>query len=175
VRVIAASNRNLEQMVEEGHLRHDFYHRLNVVNIHVPSLSERRQDIPALVEAFVQEFADRYSRQVQGYDNASLQRLCDADWPGNVRELRNTIERSVILAEGPILSWEGVNTQKSDSQLPVRFSEEEFFSLNELEQEYIHHVLRCFNGKKTKAAEVLGIDKTTLWRKLRRIETEEVV
>ncbi|MDZ7662589.1 sigma-54 dependent transcriptional regulator [Thiohalophilus sp.] len=175
VRVIAASNRNLEQMVEEGHLRHDFYHRLNVVNIHVPSLSERRQDIPALVEALVQEFADRYCRQVQGYDKASLQRLCDADWPGNVRELRNTIERSVILAEGPILSWEGGNTQKSDSQLPVHFSEEEFFSLNELEQEYIHHVLRCFNGKKTKAAEVLGIDKTTLWRKLRRIETEEAV
>ena len=175
VRVIAASNRNLEQMVEEGHLRHDFYHRLNVVNINVPSLSQRRQDIPALVEAFVQEFADRYSRQVQGYDNASLQRLCDADWPGNVRELRNTIERSVILAESSILSWEGMEPQKPDSQLPVRFSEEEFFSLNELEQEYIHHVLRCFNGKKTKAAEVLGIDKTTLWRKLRRIETEEAV
>ncbi|MDY6980253.1 MAG: sigma-54 dependent transcriptional regulator [Pseudomonadota bacterium] len=175
VRVIAASNRNLEQMVEEGTLRHDFYHRLNVVNIHVPSLSERRADIPALIEVFVREFAERYSRQVQGFDKVSLQRLCDANWPGNVRELRNTIERSVILAEGPILHWEGEPAQQNSPNLPVQFSEHEFFSLNELEQEYIHHVLRCFNGKKTRAAEVLGIDKTTLWRKLRRLETDEAV
>jgi DNA-binding NtrC family response regulator len=170
VRVIAASNRNLDKMVEEGTLRHDFYHRLNVVNIHVPSLSERREDIPALVEAFVREFADRYSREVKGFDKASLQRLCDASWPGNVRELRNTIERSVILAESPVLHWENLNQPENVSKLPVRFSEERFFSLNELEQEYINHVLRCFGGKKTKAAEVLGIDKTTLWRKLRRLE-----
>ncbi|MDZ7802688.1 sigma-54 dependent transcriptional regulator [Thiohalophilus sp.] len=175
VRVIAASNRNLEQMVEEGNLRHDFYHRLNVVNIHVPSLSERREDIPALIEIFVREFAERYSRQVQGFDKLSMQRLCDAGWPGNVRELRNTIERSVILADGPILHWEGEPAQQNSSNLPVQFSEHEFFSLNELEQEYIHHVLRCFNGKKTRAAEVLGIDKTTLWRKLRRLETDEAV
>jgi len=175
VRIIAASNRNLEQMVEEGNLRHDFFHRLNVVNIHVPSLAERRQDIPALVDHFVKEFAERYSRQVQGFDKLSLQRLCDANWPGNVRELRNTIERSVILAEGPVLSWEGNRQDAAAANLPVQFSEQEFFSLNELEQEYIHHVLRCFNGKKTKAAEILGIDKTTLWRKLRRFETEEAV
>ncbi len=175
VRVIAASNRNLEQMVAEGNLRHDFYHRLNVVNIHVPSLSERREDIPALIEIFVREFAERYSRQVQGFDKVSLQRLCDANWSGNVRELRNTIERSVILADGPILHWEGEPAQQNSSNLPVQFSEHEFFSLNELEQEYIHHVLRCFNGKKTRAAEVLGIDKTTLWRKLRRLETDEAV
>ncbi|MFO8024080.1 sigma-54-dependent transcriptional regulator [Thiohalophilus sp.] len=175
VRVIAASNRHLEQMVEEGTLRHDFYHRLNVVNIHVPSLSERREDIPALIEKFVREFAQRYVRQVEGFDKASMRRLCDANWPGNVRELRNTIERSVILAEGPILHWEGAPSQQNSSGLPVQFSEQEFFSLNELEQEYIHHVLRCFNGKKTRAAEVLGIDKTTLWRKLRRLETDEAV
>lgn len=175
VRVIAASNRNLDQMVEEGRLRHDFYHRLNVVNIHVPSLSERRQDIPALVEEFVREFAERYSREVEGFDKASLQRLCDASWPGNVRELRNTVERSVILADSPVLHWEGGEQASNAAQLPVHFSEDTFFSLNELEQEYITHVLRCFNGKKTKAAEVLGIDKTTLWRKLRRLETDEAV
>ncbi len=175
VRIIAASNRNLEQMVDEGKLRHDFYHRLNVVNIHVPALSTHREDIPALVEYFVKEFAERYSRQVQGFDKVSLQRLCDAHWPGNVRELRNTIERSVILAESPVLKWEGMPQDSAGNNLPVQFSEREFFSLNELEQEYINHVLRCFNGKKTKAAAVLGIDKTTLWRKLRRFETGEAV
>jgi DNA-binding NtrC family response regulator len=173
IRIIAASNRNLDQMVQDGKLRHDFYHRLNVVNIHVPPLSARREDIPALVEQFIAEFNERYNRQNQGFDNVSLQRICDADWPGNVRELRNTIERCIILADGPILHWEGDKpTEDNDSNLPVVFSADEFFSLTELEQEYINHVLKCFNGKKNKAAQVLGIDKTTLWRKLRRYDND---
>jgi DNA-binding NtrC family response regulator len=173
IRIIAASNRNLDQMVQDGKLRHDFYHRLNVVNIHVPPLSARREDIPALVEQFIAEFNERYNRQIQGFDNVSLQRICDADWPGNVRELRNTIERCIILADGPILHWEGDKpTEDNDSNLPVVFSADEFFSLTELEQEYINHVLKCFNGKKNKAAQVLGIDKTTLWRKLRRYDND---
>ncbi len=173
IRIIAASNRNLEQMVQEGKLRHDFYHRLNVVNIHVPPLAARRDDIPALVKQFINEFNERYNRQIQEFDKDSLQRLCMADWPGNIRELRNTIERCVILAEGPVLHWEGEKpSDDNEANLPVMFSADEFFSLTELEQEYINHVLKCFNGKKNKAAEVLGIDKTTLWRKLRRYESD---
>ena len=173
IRIISASNRNLDQMVQDGMLRHDFYHRLNVVNIHVPSLAVRREDIPALVEQFITEFNERYNRQIQGFDNISLQRLCEADWPGNIRELRNTIERCVILADGPQLHWEGDKLiGDDDNNLPVVFSADEFYSLTELEQEYINHVLKCFNGKKNKAAQVLGIDKTTLWRKLRRYEND---
>lgn len=173
IRVIAASNRNLDQMVQDGKLRHDFYHRLNVVNIHVPPLAARREDIPALVKQFINEFNERYNRQVQGFDSDSLDRLCRADWPGNIRELRNTIERCIILADGPVLHWEGEKLgAEDDANLPVMFSADEFFSLTELEQEYINHVLKCFNGKKNKVAEVLGIDKTTLWRKLRRYEND---
>jgi DNA-binding NtrC family response regulator len=173
IRIIAASNRNLEQMVQDGTLRHDFYHRLNVVNIHVPPLASRREDIPELVKQFVIEFNERYNREIEGFDNVSLQRLCDAAWPGNVRELRNSIERCVILADGPILHWEGGKlTGDSKESLPVIFSENMFFSLTQLEQEYINHVLKCFNGKKNKAAQILGIDKTTLWRKLRRYEND---
>jgi len=173
IRIIAASNRNLDQMVQDGKLRHDFYHRLNVVNIHVPPLVARREDIPALVEHFIKEFNERYNRQIQGFDNVSLQRLCEADWPGNIRELRNTIERCVILADGPQLHWHGDKPNGDiDNNIPVVFSADEFFSLTELEQEYINHVLKCFNGKKNKAAQVLGIDKTTLWRKLRRYEND---
>jgi DNA-binding NtrC family response regulator len=173
IRIIAASNRNLDQMVQDGKLRHDFFHRLNVVNIHVPPLAARREDIPALVEHFIKEFNKRYNRQIQGFDNVSLQRLCEADWPGNIRELRNTIERCVILADGPQLHWHGDKPSGDiDNNIPVVFSADEFFSLTELEQEYINHVLKCFNGKKNKAAEVLGIDKTTLWRKLRRYEND---
>jgi len=176
VRIIVASNRNLEQMVETGQLRHDFYHRLNVVNIHVPSLAERREDIPALIEAFIQEFSNRYGRRVQGFDKASLLRLCEAPWTGNVRELRNVIERCVILADGPILHWEGDDVAASASldqdKNAVMFSPSRFCSLQELEEQYIQHVLACCNGKKTQAAQILGIDKTTLWRKLRRYESK---
>jgi len=173
VRVVAASNQDLEKMVEEGRLRHDFYHRLNVVTVRVPSLIERREDIPALVDHYIKEFADRYQRSVKGFDSISLQRMCEADWKGNVRELKNAVERCVILTDSPLLTWEN-DGQLSDEELlsAARFSENEFVSLEELEQEYITHVLKCCRGKKTKAATVLGIDKTTLWRKLRRYEND---
>ena len=176
VRIVVASNRQLEQMVEAGQLRHDFYHRLNVVTIHVPSLDERRDDIPALVESFIHEFAERYGRRVHGFDKVSMQRLCAAEWPGNVRELRNVVERCVILADGPILHWEpespGTAPAVGATNGPVAFSESAFCSLSELEEQYIRHVLACCKGKKTQAAQILGIDKTTLWRKLRRYESE---
>ncbi len=175
IRVVAASNQDMQAMVEAEKLRHDFYHRLNVVTIRVPSLHERRADIPALINHYVQEFAERYNRQVKGFDPASLQHICDASWKGNVRELRNTVERCVILADGPNLSWgqQDDNLSIDPSSMPVHFSDAEFVSLIELEQEYIHHVLKCTNGKKTKAARILGIDKTTLWRKLRRTDAVE--
>lgn len=172
LRIVAASNRDLESMVDQGELRHDFYHRLNVVNLHVPPLTERRDDIPAMVEHFVKEFADNYNRNVTGFDPASMKRLCAAEWKGNVRELKNTVERCVILADGPVLQWSGVGDGMPQTSLPVRFSEQEFVSLIELEQEYINHVLRCCKGRKTRAAKLLGIDKTTLWRKLRRYESQ---
>lgn len=173
VRVVAASNQDMEQMVEEGRLRHDFYHRLNVITIRVPGLNERREDIPALVEYYVKEFSERYQRKLKGFDAVSLRRLCETDWKGNVRELRNTVERSVILSEGPQLSCASSEQGQEQALLPVNFSQQEFLSLEELEQDYINHVLKCCQGKKTKAAKVLGIDKTTLWRKLRRYGQEE--
>jgi len=175
VRIIAASNRNLEQAIEKGELRHDFYHRLNVVNIYVPRLAERREDIPALVEQFVQEFADHYNRDVKGYDSVSLKLLCSAPWAGNIRELRNIIERTVILSEEKSLQWKGIEGLEGDddSNSSINFSDDDFMSLEQLEEEYINHVLRCFKGKKTKAAKTLGIDKTTLWRKLRRYDITE--
>lgn len=172
LRIVAASNRDMESMVEQGKLRHDFYHRLNVVNLHVPSLKERRDDIPALIEQFIKDFTKTYNRDVSGFDQASMKRLCNAEWKGNVRELRNTVERCVILADSDLVQWSGMGDGMLQSSLPVRFSEQEFVSLIELEQEYINHVLRCCDGRKTRAAKLLGIDKTTLWRKLRRYEAQ---
>ena len=175
VRIIAASNRNLEQAVEHNDLRHDFYHRLNVVNICVPPLAERSEDIPALVEQFVQEFAELYNRDIKGFDSTSLGLLCDAHWAGNIRELRNIVEREVILSEDKVLHWRGIDgiEMNNDSEQLINFSDDSFMSLEQLEEEYINHVLRCFKGKKTKAAKTLGIDKTTLWRKLRRYDITE--
>ncbi len=175
VRIIAASNRNMEHAIDEGELRHDFYHRLNVVNIHVPTLNERREDIPALIEQFIQEFAEQYNRDIKGYDNTSMQLLCEAPWTGNVRELRNIVERAVILSEEPVLHWLREDESEADAidNSSINFSDENFMSLEELEEKYINHVLRCFKGKKTKAAKTLGIDKTTLWRKLRRYDISE--
>ena len=173
VRIIVASNQDLDAMVEQKKFRHDFYHRLNVVTIRVPSLTERKDDIPALVEHYVHEFAEQYGRRVQGFDSVSLKHMCEALWPGNIRELRNTIERSVILADGPVLHWDAFYNETVEAlDLPIQFSEDEFMPLEKLEQEYISHVLRCCKGKKTQAAKLLGIDKTTLWRKLRRYEDQ---
>jgi DNA-binding NtrC family response regulator len=103
VRFIAATNRNLEAMVEAGHFRHDLYHRLNVVKIRMPPLRDRREDIPVLTQAFVEEFAQRYHRQAEGFDAQSLERLQGYGWPGNVRELRNLVERHIALADSPVL------------------------------------------------------------------------
>ena len=170
LRIVAATNRNLGQLVEEGTFRHDFYHRLNVVNIHVPSLDQRREDIPAFVEHFVEEFSTRYGRQVKGFDSASMRRLYDAPWTGNVRELRNVVERCVILADSAIMKWsyEPVGDDSEQAFNEKLFSASNFVTLEELEQAYINHVLHHAKGKKTRAAQILGIDKTTLWRKLKR-------
>ncbi len=171
LRVIAATNRDLEAMVQAGEFRHDFYHRLNVVNIRVPALSERRDDIPALVEHFVAEFAGRYERRVQGFDNASMRRLYEAPWPGNIRELRNVVERCVILADGPLLHWTDESGLRAGEETDgLRFPERDLLPLERVEQEYIEHVLERTSGRKTQAARILGIDKTTLWRKLRRYQ-----
>jgi DNA-binding NtrC family response regulator len=161
-------------MVQDSEFRHDFYHRLNVVNIRLPSLTERREDIPALTEHFVDMFAKRYERNIQGFDNVSMRRLYDAEWSGNIRELKNAIERCVILADGPILKWpDQVDDSADTTEDSMNFPQDSFPSLDELEQEYINHVLRHADGKKTRAAQILGIDKTTLWRKLRRYEEEQ--
>lgn len=176
LRIVAASNRDLENMVVEGSIRHDFYHRLNVVNIRVPSLNARRDDIPKLVEKFLKEFNHRYNRKVKGFDSASMQHLIHANWTGNVRELKNIVERCVILADSEILQWEDASQQFDDGDiLSLFYHGDDFVSLDELEKRYIHHVLNHCQGKKVKAAELLGIDKTTLWRKLQRYDQEETM
>ncbi|MFN2349990.1 MAG: sigma-54-dependent transcriptional regulator [Thioalkalivibrio sp.] len=173
VRFIAATNRNLEVMIEAGEFRHDLYHRLNVVNIHMPPLRARREDIPALVQSFVEEFAERYHRQVEGFDAASLERMQDYDWPGNVRELRNLVERSIALADGPILQLDprwastGGATPETGSSATL---DADTPDLATLEQRYILKTLQRLGGNREQTAKALGINKSTLWRKLQQFE-----
>ena len=169
VRFVVATNRNLEEMVRKHEFRHDLYHRLNVVNIHMPALRERREDIPLLTQHFVDKFAERFHRQVNGFDAESMQRLCEYDWPGNVRELSNLVERHVALASQPVLRLEelpeagATQTSRHDDSL-----EADMPTLEELERRYILKVLEHFDGNREKTAEALGINKSTLWRRLQQ-------
>lgn len=164
VRFIVASNQDLERMVAEGTFRADLYHRLNVVKIHMPALRERREDIPTLTQSFIEHFAERYHRRVEGFDADSLQRLMRYDWPGNIRELRNLVERHVALADTPQLRLD--EALQVAEQRGTLFGDEP--SLTELERRYIMYLLDKYNGNREQMANTLGINKSTLWRKLKQ-------
>ncbi len=170
VRFIAATNRNIEAMVEAGEFRHDLYHRLNVVKITVPPLRARKDDIPLLADAFIKQFAEQFHRDVEAFDSASMTRLLDYAWPGNVRELRNLIERYVALADAPLITLDEelgspmAQPDTIDSDLP---------DLSTLEQRYIHKLLAHFNDNREQTAQALGINKSTLWRKLQQSSKDD--
>jgi DNA-binding NtrC family response regulator len=165
VRFLAASNRDLEEMIQEGAFRADLYHRLNVVKITIPPLRERGEDIPLLVEHFVEQFATEYNRDVTGFDENSMNRLAAYHWPGNVRELRNVVEKHIALASEPVLVLEDVSVRSVATTAGI---DTDHPTLAELERRYLVRVLDRFDGNRTKAASALGIDKSTLWRKLQQ-------
>jgi DNA-binding NtrC family response regulator len=172
VRFIVATNQDLEAQVEQGKFRHDLYHRLNVVKLHMPALRERREDIPELVQHFIDRFSQQYQRQVTGFDAASMQQLMQYDWPGNVRELQNLVERHVALADHALLHLDRLGSLRPatgdkdggiDSDLPT---------LEELERRYILKVLAHYQENREQTATTLGINKSTLWRKLQQYRGE---
>lgn len=168
VRFVVATNRDLDKLVAEGTFRHDLYHRFNVVKIRLPSLRERRDDIPDLIQHFVEEYAQRFSRDVTGFDAESMQLLCEYDWPGNVRELCNLVERHVALAEHSVLSLENMPTRARGEGI-----DSDFPPLDVLEQRYIYKVMEKYGGNREKTAATLGINKSTLWRRLQHYENDE--
>jgi len=167
VRFVVASNRKLDQMVNQGHFREDLYHRLNVVKIQVPPLRERREDIPALVQFFITELAQKYHRQVDSFSPESLQKLAHYNWPGNVRELRNLVERGIALAEGPILDLADLHEPAIPNQ-DENAIDTDMPSIEELEKRYILKILEYHHGNRELSANTLGINKSTLWRKLQQ-------
>ena len=171
VRFIVATNMQLDEKVRQGTFRHDLYHRLNVVKLILPPLRERKDDIPSLVHDFIESFARRYGREVQGFDADSMQRLLEHDWPGNVRELQNLVERHIALADGPILTLETLDNLKMD-EAPQSGIDMDWPPLHELERRYILKVLAFYKDNREKTAQTLAINKSTLWRKLQQYKDE---
>jgi two-component system response regulator HydG len=172
VRIIAATNRDLDSAIRAGTFRQDLYFRLNVVQIKLPPLRDRKSDIPILVTAFLEKFSDS-QKSVRTISEDAMRRLIAYDWPGNVRELENAIERAVALGSGPILH---VGDLPSNLQYPTseRVPEkDELLPLEELERRAILRTLRETGGDKLSAARMLGIGKTTLYRKLKQYNMEQ--
>jgi DNA-binding NtrC family response regulator len=173
VRVLAATNRDPLSALEDGSLREDLYYRLNVFSIALPPLRERRDDIPLLVQAFLEDFDAKYDKGVKAADEAALKLLAADPWPGNVRELRNTIERAVIACPGDVLSPDclpprpvapaRIRNESADT-LVVQLGT----SLREAERELILRTLALTTNNKTRAAQILGISQKTLHNKLHR-------
>jgi len=168
-RVVSASNRNLETLVRDGKFRQDLYYRLNVIRIELPTLRQRSEDIPLLVDHFVRKFAESAKHTVEGIQADALAALKSHDWPGNIRELEHTIERAVLLGKGAMIGLEDLPAQfaaRGECELVVGQAVARQLTLRDLEREYIGRVLESSHGNKTEAARILGVDRTTLYRKL---------
>lgn len=164
VRVIAATNRNLLKMVEDGSFREDLYFRLNIVPLKLPALRERREDIPLLAEHFLREIARKYNRSQLRLSNEALRAFNRYSWPGNVRELRNTIERLAILVEGNVITQEDLPEEfafQSADSLPIRLPDEGL-DLEEVEKEIIRQALERHDWNQTHTARYLNITRNTL-------------
>ena len=164
IRVIAATNRDLKDLVAQKLFREDLYYRLNVVDIHLPALKDHREDIPLLAARFVKELAERNGAPVTGITPAAVKLLEAYDWPGNVRELRNTVEKMVVLSAGGVLDVADVPDSMQAAPAPAVLSTGG--TLVENERAQIISVLRDVGGNRSQAAKVLGISRRTLYRKL---------
>jgi DNA-binding NtrC family response regulator len=165
VRVVVATNRDLQKMVDEGKFREDLWHRLNVVTLTMPPLRERRSDVPLLAHFFLNKYNARYSRHVKMTDSG-LRELNNFTWPGNVRQLQHLIERLTILAPNDRIDAETVQ----DAIAAMEQKEGGGETLAETEADQIRRVLAATGGNKSRAAQVLGIERKTLYRKLERMK-----
>ncbi|MDR2631435.1 MAG: sigma-54 dependent transcriptional regulator [Spirochaetaceae bacterium] len=180
VRIVAATNKDLKAEIEKGNFREDLYFRLNVVNILVPPLRERRDDLPLLITAFLKEFAEENGKTMEGINEKARAAIYGYDWPGNVRELRNCMESAVVMSKGPIITEEDLpptlRAKSDDGWIRIPLGT----TLEESEKIIIRDTLSAQKGNKSKTAEVLAIGRKTLHRKLAEwgeegidIETDE--
>ncbi|WKZ69511.1 MAG: sigma 54-interacting transcriptional regulator [Melioribacteraceae bacterium] len=174
-RIIAATNKDLEIEIEAGRFREDLYYRINVMNIHLPPLRERKDDLPILVNHFIEKFNEKFKRDIKHFSSSAFDILMDYNWPGNIRELENVIEHCFVLCGSDVIQIE---------HLPKRLREENFNSitkntsgnlnhLKDAERNIIINTLKKHNGNRSKTAEELNIHPTTLWRKMKKLNLLE--
>ncbi|MBF0567016.1 MAG: sigma-54-dependent Fis family transcriptional regulator [Nitrospirae bacterium] len=174
VRFIAATNKNIADAVKNGHFRNDLYFRLNVVGLHIPPLAERKSDIPLLSYYFLKKYSAIMGKDVKELSQEVLEILTNYEFPGNVRELENIIERGVALTNGNSLQSANLSEDLRDLTIRTfRKKEGRIPTLDEHEESYIQWVLNEVSGNKTLAAQVLGIDRVSLWRKLRKNKADD--
>ncbi len=175
VRVLAASNRNLEDALRDGALREDLYYRLNVFTIELPPLRDRPEDIPDLVEHFIREFSEADSRPAKGVNNEAFEVLRSYRWPGNVRQLRNVIQRALIVSSGALIEADDLppEIRRLSSNTAGTFELPLGSSLDDLEREFIRRTLEFTSGNKPRAAELLGISLKTLYNRLERYQAKD--
>ncbi|MCL2879525.1 MAG: sigma-54 dependent transcriptional regulator [Treponema sp.] len=166
VRIVAATNKDLQAEIKNGNFRDDLFFRLNVVNIEVPPLRRRKDDLPLLITSFLREFASENGKIIEGFDDKARARLFAYDWPGNVRELRNCVESAVVMSRGPLITEDDLpptlraNSEAGWIRIPVGTS------MEDAEQIILRDTLSAYKGNKTKASEILGIGRKTMHRKL---------
>ena len=166
VRVIAATNRNLRALVREGRFREDLYYRLAVVEIALPSLAERREDLPLLQRYFVQKYASEYGKEITGISRRAQSVLAKYAWPGNIRELENVIGHACMMAEGPVIDIDDLSPTVKSPGIDEGDGDNSRLSLEELQKRHVLRVLDSVGGNKAKAAEILGIGRATIYEML---------
>jgi DNA-binding NtrC family response regulator len=172
VRLIAATNADLMRRVKEGRFREDLYYRLNVIEIHMPSLRERRDDIPVLIKHFMEVFAKEAGKTIKDIDYEAMQALLAYDWPGNIRELRNTIERATVLADGEVITMHDLTDKFRTLDIEGVSTSSLRQALDTFERDYVRRSLMENKGNKEAAAGKLGVDLATLYRKLKKLRIE---
>jgi DNA-binding NtrC family response regulator len=173
VRFVAATNRNLQEEVNTGRFRQDLYYRLNVVSLRLPPLAERKNDIPLLIQHFIKKYAGLMDKKVEGISPEVTDILKQYDFPGNVRELENIIERGIALTTGNLIETSHLPEDLQESTLlTFRRKEGNIPTLDDQEKAYIEWVLQETGNNKTEAAKLLGIDRVSLWRKLKKMGLE---
>lgn len=172
LRLITATNRDLEEMVEAGEFRRDLYYRLRVVVVAIPPLRGRRTDIPLLARHFLEVYAKRFGRPGLTLSREALDALMRHPFPGNVRELENIIQAAIALAPGEVVTAEDLRLQSDGDQA---VEEATLVDLDEMEHRYIAKVLESVGGNRSEAARILGIDRSTLYRKMRRIASTDAI
>jgi transcriptional regulator with PAS, ATPase and Fis domain len=172
IRVIAATHRNLKKMVQDGQFREDLYYRLAVVEISLPALASRREDLPLLERFFIRKYATEYDKPINGLARRAQTRLASYPWPGNVRELENVIGNACIMVEGGLIDINDLPERLLGPLADITVGNDSFLSLEEMQRRHILRVLEGVGGNKARAAEVLGIGRATIYQMLSRMKED---